>query len=78
MKDVLFNNWGLMRWLRLFTGGYFMFVAIEGRESVLGFLSALFILQALTNTGCGTYGCTPITRAKTEPREPDYEIIKSK
>jgi hypothetical protein len=80
MKEILFSNWDFMRCLRLGIGSYFMYVAITSGESVLGFLSAFFIIQALTNTGCGVNGCAPRknTYAKTESEELDYEIIKPK
>ena len=80
MKEILFSNWDFMRWLRLSIGVYFMYVAIMGREGVLGFLAAFFIIQALTNTGCGVNGCAPRTfsNSETNTDEPDYEIIKPK
>ncbi len=59
MKVVLFSNWNFMRWLRLGIGIYFMYEAISSGEIVLGFLAAFFIIQALTNTGCGVNGCAP-------------------
>ncbi|MCZ2102191.1 MAG: alkaline shock response membrane anchor protein AmaP [Chitinophagales bacterium] len=80
MRDIIFANWDFMRWLRLIIGGYFMYVAIVGGESVLGFLAAFFIFQALTNTGCGVNGCAPRPYSKTDiqSEDPDYEIIKPK
>lgn len=80
MKDILFTNWDFMRWLRLSIGTYFLYAAITGKESMLGFIAAFFIVQALTNTGCGVNGCAPrkYSQSEMESEDPEFEIIKPK
>jgi hypothetical protein len=58
MKELLFTNWHVMRWVRLafalflFTQAYilqeWMFIAFGG----------FFFIQAILNLGCSSNGCT--------------------
>ena len=67
-----------MRLLRLGMGIYAGVYAVQGHDYVLGFLSAMFLLQAATNTGCCGTSCAPITNNKTTTATEDihYEEIK--
>lgn len=57
-KETLFNNWNLMRWLRLGLGIYISVQAVETLSLFLGVVAVFFLFQAITNTGCcGTNGC---------------------
>jgi hypothetical protein len=58
MKQTLFSNWHVMRWLRLVVGIIAGIQAVQFHETILGFLSAFLLLQSLTSTGCcGADGC---------------------
>jgi len=75
----LFSNWDLMRALRLAIGLYAAYQAILMHDYMLGFISAFFLFQAVTNTGCcGTQACAaPPSKANTiRTEEVKYEEIK--
>ena len=58
-KQTLFTGWHFTRWLRLLLGILFAIQTIKSQEILPGFIAALFIFQAFTNTGCcGTSGCS--------------------
>ncbi|KXK37204.1 MAG: hypothetical protein J5I52_05405 [Saprospiraceae bacterium] len=80
MLDLILKDWHFMRWLRLGIGLYFGYVAISGGESVLGFIAAFFLIQAVFNTGCGPAGCAPRSYdvRHNYKEEPDFEIVKPK
>ncbi|MES2622613.1 MAG: hypothetical protein V4615_17320 [Bacteroidota bacterium] len=80
MKETLFTNWHFMRWLRLAVGIYAAVQAVQLHDSMLGFFGALFLFQAVTNTGCcGMQSCTaPIQKRSSDKiEEVDFEEIKS-
>ncbi|EKT3956292.1 hypothetical protein AAIP55_001519 [Flavobacterium psychrophilum] len=64
MKDILFLNWHLMRWVRLvfaiflfgqaYTTGQWAFIAI----------GLFFLVQVIFNLGCSQNGCTIPTNRK--------------
>ena len=57
-KQTLLTGWNFTRWLRLLLGVLFAMQTIQTQELLPGFIAALFIFQAMTNTGCcGTNGC---------------------
>ncbi|MEY4930617.1 MAG: hypothetical protein RI909_1341 [Bacteroidota bacterium] len=81
IKLTLFTNWNLMRWIRLAIGIYLAAQAIQLHDTLSGFVSALFLVQALTNTGCcGVNGCAlPATSKKSDDfQEVEYDEIKNK
>lgn len=51
-KKKLFTNWHTMRWVALATGIFFAGMAFIYKDALTGVLSAFFIFQAVTNTGC--------------------------
>ena len=54
-----------MRWVRLAMGLMIAFQAFQSKDALFGLLSAFFIYQALTNTGCyGATGCSVDNRDK--------------
>ena len=81
IKQMIFSHWSFIRFLRLGFGLLFLVEAIRGKDAILGFISGLFLFQALTNTGCcGMNGCiAPKTKnipVHTEAIE--FEEIKIK
>jgi len=81
IKETLFTGWNLMRWLRLGLGVFIAIQAIQIHDTLSGFISAFFLFQAVTNTGCcGSRGCAmPITKNKSgEIEDVEFEEIKAK
>lgn len=78
IKQTLFTNWGLMRWLRLVLGIIAGAQAIQFHETILGFLSAFLIFQALTNTGCCGVGGCRVPKKNSKNTEITFEEIKEK
>lgn len=79
-KQTLLTNWNFMRWLRLSIGVYAAIQAVLMHDTVLGFFSAFFLVQAVTNTGCcGTQACVaPAVEKKSDNiEEVEFEEIKS-
>lgn len=79
LKQTLFTNWHLMRWLRLLLGTVMASEALMRWDALSGMIAAFFLYQALTNTGCcGTDGCAmPASNADVhEIKEVSYEEIK--
>lgn len=77
------TNWHVMRWLRLGIGVYAMVMSIMHKDALLGFVSAFFLFQAITNTGCcGVSGCTTVNtdsqQARNDSREIEFEEIDTK
>lgn len=57
MKQLLFTNWHLMRFIRLIFGIFLIFQAFETHQWVFFGFAAFFLFQALLNQGCGLNGC---------------------
>lgn len=78
-KETLFTNWHFMRWLRLGMGLYAAVVALQLHDPLSGIIAALFLFQAITNTGCcGAGGCAVPSskRRSAEVKEIDFEEVK--
>ena len=70
-----------MRWLRLGLGIFIAIQAVQSQDTLSGFISALLLFQAMTNTGCcGANGCAvPTTKTKSDKIEDvEFEEIKIK
>lgn len=79
MKETLLTNWHFMRWLRLGIGLAIAVQSIISHEPIAGAIAALFLFQAVTNTGCGgANGCAvPTTRSKVNKVENvEFEEVK--
>jgi hypothetical protein len=78
IKQMLFTGWTLMRWLRLGLGSIIGVQAIQQHDSVSGIIAALFLLQAITNTGCcGSQGCgIPVRKTPATAEDAVYEEVK--
>jgi hypothetical protein len=75
----LLNNWHFMRGLRLVLGLFVGYQAYAAHDAFAGIIAALFLFQALTNTGCcGAGGCTvPIKKSVESSTEAfSYEEVK--
>jgi hypothetical protein len=57
MKELFFNNWHAMRWVRL-TFSLFLFAqAYILKEWMFIAFGLFFLIQVIFNLGCGTNGC---------------------
>lgn len=74
IKQTLFQGWHLTRFIGLGLGLFFGIQALVYKEAFAGFLSAFFLFQVVTNTGCfGSRGCTiPI---ENSPKKHDFNTI---
>ncbi len=58
MMHRLFTGWHLMRFFRLGLGIAIAIQAFRMNDLVAGFIAAIFLFQALSNTGCcGSSAC---------------------
>lgn len=81
VKQTLFTQWNLMRWVRLIAGLFFAVQAVQIHDTIAGVIAAMLLVQAVTNTGCcGVGSCAvPTSTKKLDPgQEVEYEEIKQK
>ncbi|WP_366183873.1 hypothetical protein [Flavobacterium ovatum] len=65
MKNIIFNNWHTMRWIRLAISLFLIQQTIQHHEILFGFMAAFFLFQAVFNRGCGLNSCTiPTSKIK--------------
>ena len=77
---MLLTDWHVMRIIRLIFSGTVAWMAWQDGNALLGFLSALLLLQVITNTGCGASGCS-VPRSKfrnSETDEVEFTEVKAK
>lgn len=74
IKTTLFTNWHTMRWVALSIGIFLAAMAIWYQDIVTGFLSAFFVFQAVTNTGCMVAQSCGVPQQKKIQPETDSEI----
>ncbi|MDR9417852.1 hypothetical protein [Gracilimonas sp.] len=73
-------NWHTMRWVALSIGIFLAVMAIWYQDIFTGFLSAFFVFQAVTNTGCMVSQSCGVPQQKefknTEESEINYTEVK--
>jgi hypothetical protein len=57
MKEIIFSNWHITRWVRLAFSLFLFVQAYLVREWFFIAFGFFFLIQALFNMGCGAYGC---------------------
>jgi uncharacterized membrane protein YuzA (DUF378 family) len=80
IKSGLFTNWHFVRILRLIFGVFAAVQAITYQDGLAGVIGALFLFQAITNTGCSVSGCTvPVRNNKNDPsiETVEYEEVNA-
>jgi len=77
MKEVLLNNWNLMRVLRLSAGFAIIIQSILNKDTVFGIAGLLFTLMAIFNTSCcGSGACyAPVKKTTKNTEEISYEEV---
>jgi hypothetical protein len=81
IKQTLFTQWNLMRFIRLAAGLFLAVQALQLQDAIAGFISSILLLQTITNTGCcGVSGCEVPQKTKniSPSQEVDYEEIREK
>lgn len=81
IKQYLFRNWHLMRWLRLSLGIFIGVQAFQTHDLLSGAISLFFLFQAVTNTGCcGANQCNIPDQINSSHQEEKiiFEEIKNK
>lgn len=74
LDKILYSNWNFMRLLRLGLGIFIGIQAIQNKDILAGFISAFFLFQAITNTGCcGVANCSIPEKKKSNNQD---EIIE--
>ncbi|MFE3870447.1 hypothetical protein ACFX5F_04345 [Flavobacterium sp. ZS1P70] len=58
MKELLFANWHVMRWVRLAFALFLFTQAYTLRDWMFIAFGVFFFLQAILNLGCSSNGCT--------------------
>ena len=70
LKAKLFTKWHTMRWIALFIGVFLAVMAIWYQDIFSGFLSAFFVFQAVTNSGCMV---SPSCQVSPQPQKRDFQ-----
>lgn len=78
MKEMLLNNWSVIRFLRLGMGIFFCVQAIQTQEWIVGVIALLLIVQALTNTGCCGTSCSVPANNKNKALPEDVTFTEIK
>ena len=82
IQHTVLRGWHLRRFMGLGAGLFLAYQAIAASDGLTALLSGIFLLQAVTNTGCfGRSGCAvPYTNnsqrnASLVTEEADYEEV---
>jgi hypothetical protein len=79
IKETLFTGWNFMRFLRLGLAIFIGQQAVQFHDILSGVIAAVFLIQALTNTGCcGSTGCSTNTNYTTKNTIQDVEFEEVK
>lgn len=57
MKQLLFTNWHLMRFIRLAFAIFLFYNAYETQQWFFIAFGSFFLFQVIFNVGCGNNGC---------------------
>ncbi|WP_291144936.1 hypothetical protein [Flavobacterium sp. UBA7680] len=57
MKQLLFTNWYIMRWIRLGLALFLFFQAYSTHEWFFLVFGVFFLAQAIFHLGCGAKSC---------------------
>lgn len=76
MKERVFSNWNLMRFIRLFIGMWVIVQGIWERESLPIIAGFFLLLTAVLNYGCcGSAGCAVSYSKNQIKKEVEYEEV---
>jgi hypothetical protein len=77
MKQTVFSNWSLMRFLRLAMGIAILVQAVIAKDMLFAFAGIIFTAMPVFNVGCcGTAGCAaPPKKDNDTTKEIIYEEV---
>ena len=77
MKQELFNNWSIFRFLRLSIGIAILVQSVAAKDVLFGIAGLLFTVMAVFNVGCcGMGGCITLTKKNAETtKDITYEEV---
>lgn len=76
MKQIVFNNWNLVRVFRLIMGIAITVQAVMMKDALFGIAGVLFTIMPIFNIGCATGNCVvPPAKEKTITKEIVYEEV---
>lgn len=76
MKERVFSNWNLMRFIRFFIGALAIVQGIWQKESLPVIAGIFLLLTAVLNYGCcGSAGCTVPYSKKQKEKNIEYEEV---
>ncbi|MEP7232760.1 MAG: hypothetical protein ABI691_21045 [Ginsengibacter sp.] len=78
MKQAIFSNWNLMRFLRLALGIAIIVQSVVAKDWTMGIAGAVFTMMPVFNIGCcGSGGCatTPPKRSSETTKDITYEEV---
>jgi hypothetical protein len=78
MRELIFNNWNIIRFLRLGIGLVILVQAVMASDIMFGLIGLLFTGMAVFNTSCcGSGACaTPDAKSDSSSKEISYEEVK--
>lgn len=77
LKNLIFTNWHMTRWIRLAIGLALMYQAIAASSPLPGLFSVFFLVQAIGNIGCCFSSACSVPLKKNNTSEVvTYEEIK--
>lgn len=77
IRETLFLNWHLRRWIALIAGSFFLLQAFWHWDVLSGLLGGFFLFQAVTNSGClVSRGCAAPAQASSESDLTQIEDIE--
>lgn len=79
IKYNLFNNWNIIRTIRLAISIFIVVQSFLLHDIFFGFFGFFFLIQALTNTGCCVAnGCAPTLNQNKQSDEIEFTEVKNK
>lgn len=77
MKELIFKNWNIIRFLRLGIGIAIVVQAIMASDVMIALAGLLFTGMAVFNAACcGTSGCVTLLNKENTSKEISYEEVK--
>ena len=74
IREMIFSPWPFMRIARLVIGLFLAVNSVMMHDSLSGLLSAIFIFQAVTNTGCCGSSCAIPVRRGQDPKQDEKPL----
>ena len=76
MKDLVFSNWSIIRFLRLVIGLVIIIQAVMAGDILFGLAGLLFTGMAVFNAGCcGTRTCAAPVKKDSSSKDISYEEV---